>query len=157
VVGGGGGYTNYAEEEAFVGGATSQDSEDVKWVIANALASVQSGTSPNTSALSTSPPTVVTQLSTSADINDNTSVARTVWGTPRIAVTPSTATPVVAPSTPKEAVIDDDEPGESGGRWTQNWEEMLKTDKADVSKSQGPRRKKGKKLVLMSNSVQRGS
>ena len=157
VVGGGGGYTNYADEEAFVGGATSQDSEDVKWVIANALASVQSGTSPNTSALSTSPPTVVTQLSTSADINDNTSVARTVWGTPRIAVTPSTATPVVAPSTPKEAVIDDDEPGESGGMWTQNWEEMLKTDKADVSKSQGPRRKKGKKLVLMSNSVQRGS
>jgi hypothetical protein len=41
--------------------------------------------------------------------------------------------------------------------WTQNWEEMLKSDKADVSKTTGSKKKKGKKLVLMSNSVQRGS
>jgi len=152
---GGGGYTNYTEEEVGMGVARSQDSEDVKWVIANALASVQSGTSPNT-ALSTSLP-ALQQISTSAETQDNSSVARTVWGTPRVASTPSAATPVVAPSTPKEVVIDDDEPGESGGMWAQNWEEMLKADKVDVSKSQGSRRKKGKKLVLMSNSVQRGS
>jgi hypothetical protein len=54
-------------------------------------------------------------------------------------------------------VDDSDEPGESGGMWAQNWEEILKSDKADASKSSGPRKKKGKKLVLMSNSVQRGS
>lgn len=149
--GGGGGYTNYNEEESFLGPARSQDSEDVKWVIANALASVQSGTSPNT--LTTSPSAA--QLATSTDTQDP-SVARTVWGTPRVAVTPSTATPI-APSTPKEAVVDEDEPGESGGMWAQNWEEMLKADRADAPKSQGSRRKKGKKLVLMSNSVQRGS
>jgi hypothetical protein len=63
----------------------------------------------------------------------------------------------VVPSTPKEVPVDDDEPGESGGMWAQNWEEMLKADRADMSKGTGSRKKKGKKLVLMSNSVQRGS
>jgi RING-type zinc-finger len=145
-----GSFASYPEEDAFVG-STGQDSEDVKWVIANALASVPSGASPDI--LSTSPG--ISQLSIPAD----TSIARTVWGTPRVAS--STATPVSSatpvPSTPKEVAGDDsDEPGESGGMWIQNWEEMLKADKTDASKNQNSRRKKGKKLVLMSNSVQRG-
>lgn len=133
------------EDDNFVG-SQSNDSEDVKWVIANALAGVQSGTSP--ALVSTSP--AAPQLATSA----GSSVPRTVWGTPR--VVSSTSTPVL-PSTPKEVAGDEsDEPGESGGMWAQNWEEMLKVDKADASKSHTSRRKKGKKLVLMSNSVQRG-
>ena len=146
-----GSFANYSEDDNFVG-SKSQDSEDVKWVIANALASVQSGHSSDS--LSTSP--AVPQLATSMD----TSIARTVWGTPRIApsstTTVSIATPL-PPSTPKEAAGDEsDEPGESGGMWIQNWEEMLKADKADASKGNNSKRKKGKKLVLMSNSVQRG-
>lgn len=144
--------THYADDDPFLG-SQSQDSEDVQWVIANAMASAQSGTSPSRSGASLDPlatsPSSVPQLSTSAD----TSVTRTVWGTPRVAS--MSVTPVV-PSTPKEVPVDDDEPGESGGMWAQNWEEMLKTDKTDVSKGTGSRKKKGKKLVLMSNSVQRG-
>ena len=135
------------EDDNFVG-SQSHDSEDVKWVIANALAGVQSGTSP--ALVSTSP--AAPQLATSA----SSSVPRTVWGTPRVVSSTSTLTPVL-PSTPKEVAGDEsDEPGESGGMWAQNWEEMLKVDKADASKSHTSRRKKGKKLVLMSNSVHRG-
>jgi hypothetical protein len=135
--------TTYVDDD---GGSRSHDSEDVKWVIANAVAAVQTGTSPLPDTLSTSP-FATAALSTSAD--------RTVWGTPRVASTTTTPLP---PSTPKEVEVEDpDEPGESGGMWIQNWEEMLRTDKVDVSKNHGSRKKKGKKLVLMSNSVQRGT
>jgi hypothetical protein len=141
-----GSFASYDDDGAV---SKSHDSEDVKWVIANAVASVQLGTSPDvmlTSPFGSSLPA----LSTSAD----TSVARTVWGTPR--VTPTTSTPNL-PLTPKEVDEDLEEPGPSGGMWSQNWEEMLTTDKADASKIHGSRKKKGKKLVLMSNSVQRGT
>jgi hypothetical protein len=120
----------------------TKDSEDVSWVIANALASAQAGTSTNLSTPSGS------------TVTPDSNVPRTVWGTPRVAVSPA------APATPQEAVAEDEnEPGESGGMWTKNWEEMLKaeSDRSDASKLAGPRKKKGKKLVLMSNSVQRGS
>ena len=145
--------TNYADDDMFIG-SRSQDSEDVQWVIANAVASAQSGTSPSRLNASPAPlaasPSFTPQLPTSAD----PSVARTVWGTPKVASV--SVTPVV-PSTPPQVAVDDDEPGESGGMWAQNWEEILKTDKADVSKGTISRKKKGKKLVLMSNSVQRGT
>ena len=122
--------------------------------IANAVASAQSGTSPSRLNASPAPlaasPSFTPQLPTSAD----PSVARTVWGTPKVASV--SVTPVV-PSTPRQVAVDDDEPGESGGMWAQNWEEILKTDRADVSKGTVSRKKKGKKLVLMSNSVQRGT
>jgi len=144
-----------SEEDTFVATPT-KETEDVRWVIANAMASVQSGTSLET--MSSSPPPLASEpsglgqkLSTSAD----STVQRTVWGTPK--VTPTVSTPVVVPSTTKEPVDDEsDGPGESGGMWVQNWEEMLKADR-EASKANGNRRKKGKKLVLMSNSVQRGS
>jgi len=144
-----------SEEDTFVATPT-KETEDVRWVIANAMASVQSGTSLET--MSSSPPPLASEpsglgqkLSTSAD----STVPRTVWGTPK--VTPTVSTPVIVPSTTKESVDDEsDGPGESGGMWVQNWEEMLKADR-EASKANGNRRKKGKKLVLMSNSVQRGS
>ena len=133
-------------------GSQIHDSEDVKWVIANALAGVQSGTSPDLASTSLA----TSQPATSAD----PSVPRTVWGTPRVAssaTTPvPTATTVLPPTRKEVAGEESDEPGESGGMWAQNWQEMLKSDKADASKSHSSRRKKGKKLVLMSNSVQRG-
>lgn len=141
-----GGFANHPEEDAFVG-SKSQDSEDVTWVIANALAGTQSEDPP--AALSASPPVTTPRASSS-----NTSVSRTVWGTPRVAS--STATPAL-PSTPKEAAVDEaSDPDEGGGLWVRNWEEVLSADKADASRNQRSRRKKGKKLVLMSNSVQRG-
>ena len=141
---------SYPEDDFFFG-SKIQDSEDVKWVIANALAGVQSGTSPDVT--STLPATI--QTSPSTDL----SISRTVWGTPRIpstATQPTTATTVL-PSTPKEvAGNESDETGESGGMWTKNWEEILKADNADALKNRNSRKKKGKKLILMSNSVHRG-
>ena len=104
-----------------------ESSEDVTWVIANAVAGIQ----------------VEKEIeSTVSPTGGN----RTVWGTPR--VTSMNPTPIH--SAPKEDVVEDvDE--RSGGVWTQNWEEML-----DPTKTQHPsRRKKGKKLILMSNSGQR--
>ena len=139
-----GGYSSYADDDVFVGSSRNQDSEDVTWVIANATAGIRSEASSFDATTSTSPPT----LSTSLEVN----VQRTVWGTPRI---PTTTTPSITPQRTSTPPIDDDEPGESGGMWAENWEEMLKTDRADASKT-GSRKKKGKKLVLMSNSVQRG-
>jgi hypothetical protein len=137
-------FASLSDDEVAVG-AASHDSEDVKWVIANAMASVKAGSSPDLTA--TSP---AAQQSSSYD----PSAPRTVWGTPR--VPSSTVTPVI-PSTPKQTPADDDadEPGESGGMWTQNWEEMLKADR-EASKPHSSKKKKGKKLVLMSNSMPRG-
>ena len=144
-----GSFESYSDDDNFVG-SQSHDSEDVKWVIANALAGVQSGTAPDLASTSPAAP----QLATSAD----PSVPRTVWGTPRVASSARTPVAVtVLPSTPKGTAGDEsDNPGDGGGMWTQNWEEMLKADKVDASKNHTSRRKKGKKLVLMSNSVQRG-
>jgi E3 ubiquitin-protein ligase RNF10 len=120
---------NLFVEEEFL---SREDSEDVTWVIANAAAGIQ------------------VEKSDSPIIESGTPrpAGTTVWGTPR--VTPS-RTPVI-PSTPKEPEVEA-EPGEAGGVWTQNWEEMLK----DPTKPHPSRRKKGKKLVLMSNSVHRGT
>jgi len=137
-------FASYSDDDIPVGPA-SHDSEDVKWVIANAMASVQSGSSPDLTFAS--PPT---QLSASAD----PSGPKTVWGTPRV---PSVTATSSLSSTPKQVPVDEDseEPGESGGMWAHNWEEMLKADR-EVSKNYGSRKKKGKKLVLMSNSMPRG-
>jgi len=138
-------YSSYTDEDVLVG-SRSQDSEDVTWVIANAVAGIQSDNPPSAEVLASSP----VPLATSVDTN----VGKTVWGTPR--VTTAVTTPLNAtPQRTATPVVDEDEPGESGGMWTQNWEEMLRTDRADASKN-GSRKKKGKKLVLMSNSVQRG-
>ena len=139
-------FTGHAEDDVYVE-SKPPETEDIKWVIANATASAQPGTSPDVAAI---PPSGPSQLANSPE----TSVERTVWGTPR--VTSSITTPAL-PSTPEEtAANDSDEPGESGGMWVPNWEEMLKADRADGSKINGSRKKKGKKLVLMSNSVHRG-
>jgi hypothetical protein len=146
-----GSFASYSDEEQLVE-SKFHDLEDVKWVIANALASVPPGTSPDLAPMTLGLP----QIGTSTDTS---TVARTVWGTPRVAS--STATPVSASttinSTPTEVAGDDsDEPGESGGMWRQNWEDILKADSIGASRTPNLRRKKGKKLVLMSNSVQRG-
>ena len=67
---------------------------------------------------------------------------KTVWGTPRVDSIPSTSTAI-----PQILEEEDDE----GGLWTQNWEKKLNTESHSSSK-----RKKGKKVLLMSNSVKRG-
>lgn len=139
-----GGFASYSEDDVLVG-SQGAESEDVQWVIANAIASAKTGTSPVS--LSTSPPGP--SLSTPSG---EPSGQRTVWGTPR--VMPSIATPALLPCS-REPVEDEDEPSEIGGIWAQNWEEMLKADRAEVLKNHRSR-KKGRKLVLMSNSVQRG-
>ena len=137
-------FAGYSDDDIPVGPA-SHDSEDVKWVIATAIAGVKSGSSPDLTSTSPAMP-----LSTSVD----PSAPKTVWGTPR--VPSATVTPTLS-STRKHVPVneDPDEPGESGGMWMQNWEEMLKADR-EASKNHGSRKKKGKKLVLMSNSVPRG-
>jgi hypothetical protein len=142
-----GGYVSYVNDDLLVG-SRSQDSEDVTWVIANAVAGIRSEPS-SVDAPSTSPPT----LGSSVDAH----IERTVWGTPKIPAVTTSSTPVATPQGTSTPAIDEDadEPGESGGMWAQNWEEMLRADRADASKN-GSRRRKGKKLVLMSNSVQRG-
>ena len=127
----------YQEEE--IAESITPNSEDANWVIANAFGSAESGASP-------------TNLSTSlgASPPSDSNIVKTVWGTPRIPS--STGTPVL----PKE-VDDDDEAGDSGGLWAKNWNEILNSDRTDGSKHSGSRRKKGKRLVLMSNSFHRGT